>query len=404
MPHPIKTYFRFARTERRGIVVLWGVLCAVLLFYTIIPYIAPAKKIPADELRAVEAWQASLTRDNAPYGSYGNRQSNETADNAAARPATLFAFDPNTATEADFVQLGVTPRVAATIIKYRSRGGKFRKPDDLQKIYTLPPADYARLAPYIRIGEANGYNNAAHSNGNAFAATPADKPAAILAPFDPNTATEADFLRLGLPERTAKSILNYRDKGGKFRSREDFKKIYTLTPDDYTRLEPYINVAAASATATSPTLTAGNNTKLKPFVKIDINSASVDDWQKLNGIGIGYASRIVRFRDALGGFTNIKQVAETRGLPDSVYQRIEPLLLFSAENSAGANGSHIKKLRINTATLEEMRVHPYIGGLAKVIVSFREQHGRFKTVDELRQIKIITPEVFRKMQPYLTSE
>lgn len=65
----------------------------------------------------------------------------------------LHTFDPNTADSAEFVQLGLQPRVARAIIHYRQAGGVFHKAEDFAKIYTLSDEDYLRLKPYIKIAD-----------------------------------------------------------------------------------------------------------------------------------------------------------------------------------------------------------------------------------------------------------
>lgn len=69
-----------------------------------------------------------------------------------------------------------------------------------------------------------------------------EKSSAILFPFDPNTLSKDSFLLLGLPEKTAQTIINYRNKAGRFYENEDLRKIYSLSPEYYALLEPYISI------------------------------------------------------------------------------------------------------------------------------------------------------------------
>jgi competence ComEA-like helix-hairpin-helix protein len=63
----------------------------------------------------------------------------------------------------------------------------------------------------------------------------------------------------------------------------------------------------------------------------------------------------------------------------------------------------LKKININTATKDEMKIHPYIRwNLANVIVAYRDQHGSFNSVDDLKKITLISEEIFGKILPYLT--
>lgn len=219
------------------------------------------------------------------------------------------------------------------------------------------------------------------------------RPADTLFAFDPNIADAATFVLLGLSEKTAHTIERYREKGGKFRKKEDLAKIYGLPEEDYLRLEPFIQIPSQQP----------NNLKtqrpiysIKTIKPVDINLATEEEWQTLRGIGPGYAARIRKFRDKLGGFSSIAQVGETFGLPDSVFQKIEPQLVLSPI---------FRKLHVNTASEEELAGHPYLSDRqAHILVLFRENHGPFSGVDDLRQIRAIPDSTFQKLTPYLSYE
>lgn len=70
--------------------------------------------------------------------------------------------------------------------------------------------------------------------------TTASREAGTLFPFDPNRADSLTFRRLGLPGWMAHNILKYREKGGRFRQKEEFRKIYGLTDEQFATLSPYI--------------------------------------------------------------------------------------------------------------------------------------------------------------------
>jgi len=114
----------------------------------------------------------------------------------------------------------------------------------------------------------------------------------------------------------------------------------------------------------------------------------------LPGIGSKLAARIVNFRDKLGGFYSVDQVGETYGLADSTFQKIKGSLQLSGS---------VKKFNINTATKDELKIHPYIKwNLANAIVEYRNQHGAFKSLDELKNIVLIDEVTFEKIVHYLS--
>jgi competence protein ComEA len=217
--------------------------------------------------------------------------------------------------------------------------------------------------------------------------------------FDPNTISAKDWKRLGLRDKTIQTIQHYLSKGGKFRRPEDIQKVYGLNENEYQQLLPFIKIENAySFTHTEKTENSSNNNqparKQKILQPIDVNEADTAAFIALPGIGNKLASRIVSFREKLGGFYSVDQIGEIYNLPDSTFQKIKPFLRTSDKV--------LKKININTADAATLKMHPYIKwNLANAIVQYRLQHGEYKSVDELEQIAIITPEIFEKISHYL---
>ncbi|OQP51005.1 hypothetical protein A4H97_04070 [Niastella yeongjuensis] len=218
---------------------------------------------------------------------------------------------------------------------------------------------------------------------------------ATLFPFDPNTLDAAGWKKLGINDRAVRTIQHYLAKGGQFRSAADLQKMYSLKKEDVDRLMPYVRI-----TPLPPIYTPG-----KPPVKyekaapaiIDINLADTSAYISLPGVGSKLANRIVNFREKLGGFHSVQQIAETFGLPDSTFQLIQPRLQCGAVV--------LQKININTADVNTLKQHPYIRwNIANAIVQYRQQHGLFRLPEELQQIVLITPELYQKLVAYVTVE
>jgi len=216
--------------------------------------------------------------------------------------------------------------------------------------------------------------------------------------FDPNTLDAEGWRRLGIRERTIEGIGKYLSKGGRFRDAASLRKIWGLSDEEKERLIPYVRIAEGGSAEKSY---SGN---YQPYEKkvyekkavqaVDINSGDSAAFVDLPGIGPGFAGRILKFRNKLGGFYKVEQIGETFGLPDSVFQKIKPFLKVSGDN--------IHKININTATNDELKAHPYIRWqLAKVITEYKKQHGNFKSLEDLKKIMIIDEETYKKISPYL---
>ncbi|MDB5205691.1 MAG: helix-hairpin-helix protein [Flavisolibacter sp.] len=212
--------------------------------------------------------------------------------------------------------------------------------------------------------------------------------------FDPNTITAGDWQRLGLNEKTSKTIEKYVSKGGKFYKPEDLMKIWGMPEGFYERVKSYVAI-----TSVAKNYPAYEN---KPFVReakkmvvVNINEGDTSSFIALPGIGSKLSSRIIGFREKLGGFYSVDQIGETYGLPDSTFQMIKGQLQI--------DGTSIKKININTATKDELKVHPYIRwNLANAIVEYRNQHGAYKNLEELKNIVVVDEVTFGKLVHYLS--
>lgn len=272
-------------------------------------------------------------------------------------------------------------------------------PLDKQQVQQLA----AQLDSFNKPTQKNNFTQPAYTDDGGSVASYYDAPGkASLFYFNPNTLSADGWKQLGLRDKTIQTILKYRTKGGRFKTAEDLGKIYGLRPEELNRLLPYIKLEEAPAlnNYTNNTTDFKNSTVPinKPYAtvvkSIDINTTDTTALIALPGIGSKLASRIINFRNKLGGFYTIEQVAETYGLPDSTYQRIKPFLQI--DNIAVAQFS------VNTDDAKTLQQHPYIKwNIANAIVQYRQQHGAFKNLDELEQIAIISADQLKKMKPYL---
>lgn len=225
-----------------------------------------------------------------------------------------------------------------------------------------------------------------------------EKVAGELFSFNPNTATTEEWKRLGLRDKTIQTIIKYRSKGGKFYKPQDLQRIYGLHTGEYERLLPYVQLAIQVKEIAGPANTSAEiKTERKEYnmVVVDINSADTTTWKQLKGIGSAYAKRIVNFRTKLGGFVSVEQVGETFGLPDSVFQKVKQQLHL--------NNSTISQIDVNNSTIDELKAHPYIGySVANAIVQYRNQHGNFSAITDIRKIGAIDGALYQKISPYLT--
>lgn len=233
-----------------------------------------------------------------------------------------------------------------------------------------------------------------HSSGYAREAT---RKLGNLFYFDPNTLSAEGWRKLGIRDKTIETIQRYISKGGRFRQASDLEKIWGLRPQEKEALIPYVKIEPGPERGEPmfPSKTYERK-EIKPREPVDINQSDSLAWVSLPGIGPGFARRISQFKNKLGGFYSVEQVAETYGLPDSVFQRIRPLLRVSGP---------VRKININTADENELKAHPYIRyRLAGAIVQFRQQHGAFQKAEDLKKIMILPDSTYTRLLPYLSVE
>lgn len=218
--------------------------------------------------------------------------------------------------------------------------------------------------------------------------------------FDPNTISAEGWVRLGVRERTAATIVKYRSKGGKFRTAEDIRKIWGIPKQQADRLIPYVKLEASaenlfykkSFDKKAPVENRPATGKMPSVV--EINTATIEEWKALPGIGEVLASRIVHYRERIGGFWGIMQVKKVYGISDSVFQELLPFLR--------ADEAVLPKLDLNTATQNALQERAGIAAeTAKGIISYRRQYGNFKSVDDLKNIVFITDSIFTHIRRFV---
>jgi len=222
-----------------------------------------------------------------------------------------------------------------------------------------------------------------------------------LVPFDPNTADAKTLEGLGLARWQVKSILNFRAKGGEFRSPEDFARVYKLTANQYKRIRPYIRIANDYLPATR--MLTGNEkiveTEDDPYRQyakigkgeyITLNVADTSALRKVPGIGLFYAGEIANYGRRLGGYVNVDQLSEIENFPEEAKQYFQ------------IDISKVKKLNVNRLSLAKLRAHPYINYYqARAIVEYRHKNGNIKSIDELKLLPHFTEDFLKKIKPYL---
>lgn len=246
--------------------------------------------------------------------------------------------------------------------------------------------------------------------------------------FDPNTISLDSLQLLGFSQKQALTIIHYREKGGRFRKREDFSKMYTVSPEKYEELAPYISIPQQSernnysqspppersVKTSQPKIrkeekVSENEVKSKEIVSnnsgewspsrekvcIDLNEADSAALISVRGIGQYFCKAILSYRKALGSFSSIDQLLEIRGMDQEKFDRIKDQVFV--------HPSGVKKFSIAEEDEKFLRRHPYIGAYnARGIALFIQSQGKENcTLKNLCQNNILSPEDTLRLHPYM---
>lgn len=294
---------------------------------------------------------------------------------------SLFAFDPNRADSATLTALGIPPWMARNIIKYRAKGGRFRKPEHLRKIYGMTEERYQTLAPYITISPEDRLNEEKRSSGSARRDNSSERRFSDSARRDNSSEGglgDSEVEKMDSMKQSA-YVSKYHDKdlnrGDSTRTRKEDTRVWRdntrqRRDSSWKRIEKY-----------------------PPGTRICLNRSDTTELKKIPGIGSALSRRIVRYRQQLGGYRSIDQLEEI----DLDALALEPW--FTIDSTA------ITPIPVNQVGVRRLMNHPYINFYqAKAIVEYRKRYGNLKSLKPLRLLEEFTEEEIARITPYLSFE
>lgn len=215
--------------------------------------------------------------------------------------------------------------------------------------------------------------------------------------FNPNIADSLTLVSLGFAPKTARSIVNYRSKGGKFKKPEDLYRIFNVDSNFISTLLPYVQLDAEEEYQSQFKPNQYAAKEKKAFVPVELNTADSLQLVSLYGIGPKMASKIIDYRNRLGGFFRVEQLTEIWG--------IDEFLLEELNGKIYVDVSKVKYLPINSITYDELKLNPYLRfKTASAIINYRKHHGAFKRVEDLKQVILLPDSTYQKLLPYLKLE
>ena len=221
-------------------------------------------------------------------------------------------------------------------------------------------------------------------------------------PFNPNTLSEGEWRQMGLTDRQIRNIMNYKAKGGRFYSKNDLGKLYTISEEEFAQLEPFIVLPEVSRSVSNKYNPKQQEEKSvdepKPVKKsipvVDLNTVDSITLVELPQIGGYMASRILEFRDKLGGFVAQEQLRDVKGMDEARYAAIQPYIRIGEVQ--------LRKVDVNRADFKTLVHHPYLSyEQVKRIFNQREQRGMIKNWAQLEELLQKEGEVNPLLEQYV---
>ena len=233
---------------------------------------------------------------------------------------------------------------------------------------------------------------------------PVDEPHLTPFPFNPNGLPEEEWRKMGLTDRQIRTIKNYEAKGGKFYSKNDVKKLYSISDEEFAELEPFIVIPPLNKSIydhsnrpdydKSAEKNEYKKTEAKPIEMVEINSADSVLFVQLPKVSPYLAARIVTYRKKLGGFLSLEQLLEVKGLDSVHYQAILPYLQFQSVET--------EKIDINRDDFKTLVNHPYLNyDLVKAIFKQRDSKGMIKNWSQLQAVTKNSGELNPMLESYV---
>jgi DNA uptake protein ComE-like DNA-binding protein len=207
------------------------------------------------------------------------------------------------------------------------------------------------------------------------------KDSLMLFPFNPNTMTEEEGRMLGLTESQIRNILNYRDKGGRFRIQSDLGRLYTISEEDYLRLEPYIDLPKQRQEKGKTYTDGYGDPRPAPMEipHVELNTVDSATLVELPQIGPYIAMRIIEYRERLGGYADLEQLREVKGVDSTRFDIITP--------SIETGDQELRKIDVNRDDFRTLVRHPYLNyEQVKRIFNQREKRGMIKNWKQLEAL------------------
>ena len=213
-----------------------------------------------------------------------------------------------------------------------------------------------------------------------------------MAPFNPNYITDYKGYVLGMSVEEIDRLHAHRTQELWINSSEDFQEVTKVSDSLLNHISPYFKFPEWVQNSRKEEVS--KKAFSAPLVKADLNKASAEELQQINGIGEKLSARIVNYREALDGFRGNTQLQDVYGLSSEVIEKVLQRL--------EVKGNSLEKRDLNDITLLELAELPYFDyEQARAVIELRKKKERIATFEELEQINNFPIEKLDRIKLYL---
>lgn len=221
----------------------------------------------------------------------------------------------------------------------------------------------------------------------------AEDKAPEMALFNPNFISDYKGYLLGMSVEEIDRLHDYRDRERWINSAEDFQKVTQVSDSLLKAISPFFRFPEF-VQRNAEKQAVSKKAFSEPLSKADLNSATAEELQRVNGIGEKLSDRIVKYRSSIGGFRGVIQLQDVYGLSPEVIERVNRQ--FDVQTS-------FDRKNLQTISVIELSELPYFNyELARTVVNFREASGGIGSFAELTELKAFPAEKIDRIKLYLT--
>ena len=363
----------FSEEQRRGAVVLLPLLVIVVLLATVAERRTP-KYVDVEESQKSEA-----------------------------EDVVLQPFNPNEFEYEELRAAGVPSEIAAGIVRWRRYGKVYRMKEDVALVSGVTDSIYAALKPYITIADSlaprSRYSDRQEREQGdnkrrevAVKNEKSAKPSTELVQFRIDTASVEYLASVGFSRKQAEVVVKYRDAIGGITSEQELKACYVVSEEMADRLLPYVIFTEQKSATENEAKELEKRTENAALV--EINSADMEALVSVDGIGEKSAAEIIKYRELLGGYHSVEQLAELNCVTEENFAKFLSQIC--------CDSCKIKKIDINFAGPKELERHPYVSARTlRRIIKQRQLKGGWSRIEEMTEQNILSEEEAKRLAPYL---